>query len=53
MMQSLGPCVDHATALHYFIILANVFQAVAVAYIGARTYRKNREENGHSSYRRR
>jgi hypothetical protein len=45
--------MDHVQLIHYFIVVMNVVQAVAIAYIGARTYRKNREDNGRSFNRRR
>jgi hypothetical protein len=51
-MQTLQPCMDHVQLIHYFIVVMNVVQAVAIAYVGARTYRKNREENGMPRYRR-
>lgn len=49
-MMQLQPCQPTSMAMHAFIVMMNVIQTVALAYVAQRALRKNKEErngNGH------
>lgn len=44
MMPEIGPTGPCGMWLHVFIVCMNVFQSIALALIGSRAVRKNRED---------
>jgi hypothetical protein len=49
-MFDTGPCSQDGSFMRIFILVANVLQAIGVAYVAQRAARKNREDkNGHAA----
>jgi hypothetical protein len=44
MMDQTMPCQTTTVGMHAFIIIMNVVQTIALAYIAQRAVRKNRED---------
>jgi len=43
-MIEMGPCQPPSMAMHAFIVVMNVVQTVALAFVAQRAARKNRED---------
>ena len=44
-MIDVGPCTQQSIGLHAFIVLINMVQAVALAYLAQRAVRKDNAES--------
>lgn len=52
-MTQMAPCMPMSPELHVILMVLSVVQTIALAYIGQRALRKNREDrkNGRSRHR--